>query len=497
MNIKSTMLYAVATVSAILMASDTPEVVNVTMTQQSFGRQVIITYELANAQNGAVVTFDVETNRTGAVTDNDADWISIGGEAVCNARGAVWRKVTAADQNAQGKYTITWRPDLSWEGHKVDLADGGVRAVVTAWALDNTPDYMVVNLAADGTANTAAARCTFYPDVSFLPGPVLGEAGSITNNPDYRVSKLVMRKIMAKDVRWTMGSVVEPGRQSNETAHTVEIEDIRIDSTTGEACPGYVSGNYYIGVFEVTQGQWWLVAPVLTAAVPKFTVQNAMRPMDGVSYNIVRNAYTINGTPSSYYWPKSAPYSGSFIGRLRTLVAGIEFDLPSEAQWEFAARAGCGDGYWGDGKAIIGTTTDSNLNKLGRYKGNWESGSYAAAGDVPGDIPPTVGGTAVCGSYAPNKWGLYDMHGNVREWCLDWAWNDITPHGGKVNVDTDNPGNRLLVGYKPNASRIAKGGSWWDDAAACRAAYRSDNGSEQYIGYSYIGFRVVCPVGLQ
>ena len=59
-----------------------------------------------------------------------------------NARGAVWRKVTANDADFEGTYTITWRPNLSWEGHKVSLADGGARAVVTVWALDNTPDYM-------------------------------------------------------------------------------------------------------------------------------------------------------------------------------------------------------------------------------------------------------------------------------------------------------------------------------------------------------------------
>ena len=73
MNIKKTILCATATASAILMASDTPEVSNVSMTQASFGRLVTVAYQLSNAPDGAVVTLDVQTNRTGAVTSDDAD----------------------------------------------------------------------------------------------------------------------------------------------------------------------------------------------------------------------------------------------------------------------------------------------------------------------------------------------------------------------------------------------------------------------------------------
>ena len=134
MNIKSIFAVTAATVATLAMASDTPEVSNVSMTQVANGRKVTINYKLNNAPNGAVVTLDVVTNRTGTATNNDADWVSIGGAAVCNAQGAVWRKVTSSDADGSGTYTITWRPDQSWEGHKVELANGGARAVVTAWA---------------------------------------------------------------------------------------------------------------------------------------------------------------------------------------------------------------------------------------------------------------------------------------------------------------------------------------------------------------------------
>ena len=146
---KTMLCVATAALSSAVMASDTPEVSNVVMTQSEYGRRVTITYDLNNAANGAVVTLDIETNKTGSATNVDSDWVSIGGAAICNAQGDVWKKVS------QGNKTITWRPDLSWEGHKVELAGGGARAVVTAWALDNTPDYMVVDISAGAQPNTS------------------------------------------------------------------------------------------------------------------------------------------------------------------------------------------------------------------------------------------------------------------------------------------------------------------------------------------------------
>ena len=165
MNMKTMLCVAAAALSTSLMATDTPEVSNVVMTQANFGRKVTITYDLSNAANGAVVTLDIETNKTGSATNVDSDWVSIGGAAVCNAQGDVWKKVS------QGSKTIRWRPDHSWEGHKIELANGGARAVVTAWALDNTPDYMVVDISAAAQPNTQR----YYPAVDFLPGSTPGQ----------------------------------------------------------------------------------------------------------------------------------------------------------------------------------------------------------------------------------------------------------------------------------------------------------------------------------
>ena len=460
MNIKKTILCAVATASAMLMASDTPEVSNVTMTQASFGRQVTITYQLNNAPNGAVVTLDVETNATGGV------WASIGGEAVCNAQGAVWRKVTSADADGSGKYTITWRPDLSWEGHKVELANGGARAVVTAWALDNKPDYMVVDISAAAQPNTQR----YYPAADFVPG---GVANSL-----YKTTTLLMRKIMAKDVTWTMGSTTLENQSryaAREGTHQVSL-----------------TNNYYIGVYEVTQSQWSQVATNSSNTANSQT-EGFMRPMEKLCYNEIRLKVDSKDAATSseianYSWPK-APNPSSFLGLLR-LKAGLDFDLPSEAQWEFAARAGNGCGYWNNGLPILNTTPDANLNLLGRN----ESNGGMPQGNAPDSSAGPTNGTAIVGSYSPSSWGLYDMHGNVKEWCLDWYADDITGIDGKVNINPANPAN-TLSGNSSGGNRVCKGGAFYGGAGSNRPAYRA--GGAPTGRDSGTGIRVICTAGLK
>ena len=155
---------------AALNALAVPVVSEATMTQHPNSREVTITYTLADAS--AVVTLDVQTNAT------DGTWASIGGENVQNVTGDAWKKVEV------GARTILWRPDLSWPNHRI--AEGGARAVVTAWSLDNPPDYMVVDITPNAVANSER----YYPAAEFLPGGILG-------NVDYRQSLIVLRKIAA------------------------------------------------------------------------------------------------------------------------------------------------------------------------------------------------------------------------------------------------------------------------------------------------------------
>ena len=435
-----------------------PVVSGVTMTQ-AFDRKVTINYTLADGP--AVITLDVQTNATPNAAADDPGWTSIGGEAIWNAAGDVWKKV-----EGDTTHTITWRPDQSWPGHKI--TGNGARAVVTAWATNNTPDYMVVDLAA---ANTVR----YYPSVDFLPGSVLGQTGTITNNTAYKTSKLVMRKIMAQGVEWTMGSADGETQRyaEREVAHAVTL-----------------TSNYYIGVFEITQAQWKNIATNSTAAA-YFTVDGEKRPMEMVCYNEIRlkansNAAATSAEITGYSWPND-PNPVSFLGLLR-LKTGLDFDLPSDAQWEFAARAGHGSGYWGDGSKVLNTDTDANLNKLARYRGDNPGGTSATTSTAP-----TAGGTAIVGSYKPNSWGLYDMHGNVWEWCLDWYEDDVSAHGGDVNISLSTPANTLSGAA--GANRVIRGACWYHFAGRNRSAHRSsDPGTNRD---RYDGFRVVCTAGLR
>jgi len=420
-----------------------PEVKSVTMSQAA-DRRVTVKYMMDNAP--AVVTLDIQTN---CIVNGETRWTSIGGQAICNAKGTVWRKVME-DDAIDGVYTITWRPDLSWPNHKI--AAGGARAVVTAWALDNTPDYMVVDISAAAKIDSQ----NYYPSADFLPGGLLG-------NADYRTSTIVMRKIMAKDVTWTMGSTAleeqreKSGTTAYETVHRLTL-----------------TNNFYIGVFEVTQAQWSNIYKTKPSHFNNPS-DRAMRPVEKVSFSSIRNAAnTVNE------WP-AAPASESFLGLLRGKT-GIDFDLPSEAQWEFAARAGNGDTKWGDGSGIQNTDADTNLDNLGRYKYN--GGMVGTDWTEPSATCEARNGTSIAGSYDQNDWGLYDMHGNVWEWCLDWWKTDISTSGGEVNLDSSS-------GY-----RIIRGGCYNVAAASCRSACRYISRPETATS-STIGFRVTCTAGLR
>ena len=447
-----------AIIPAASFADGTPEVSDVTMSQTS--RNVVtITYRLSNGP--AVVTLDIETN---CVVNGETCWASIGGENIQNFKpnSDVFKKVGGKET-----YTIKWLPDLSWADHRIP--EGGARAVVTAWALDNTPDYMVVDISEGAQPDTQQ----YYCSTNFLPGGLFG-------NDDYRTSKIVMRKIMAKNVKWTMGSINEDGRMAaREASHTVQL-----------------TNNYYIGVFELTQSQYTLARAASSTAKPSPSFRReeyrAMRPMEQISYNEIRAAGAADQAYStSSCWP-AEPGDDSLLKLLRNKT-NIDFDLPTEAQWEFACRAGNGEGKWGNGAAYQNKTTDSNLP--GRYKGNCEAAP--ASGHEPN--ADTSCGTAIVGSYAPNDWGLYDMHGNVYEWCLDWFADDVSTLSREdgvcispVNVNLENPATPAIGSSN---ERIMRGGTYSLDAQYCRSAFR--NSYRPHTRYQFLGVRLACRAGLK
>ena len=203
---------------------------------------------------------------------------------------------------------------------------------------------------------------------------------------------------------------------------------------------------FFIGVFEVTQKQYELV----TGATPSFK-QGDMLPVEQVSWNDIRGNCS---------WPADTSVSNnSFMGLLRART-GLAFDLPTEAQWEYACRAG--------------TTNDlnvsgQNMDSLGRYADNGDDGRGGSEYWYT---------TTTVGSYLPNAWGLYDMHGNVEEWCLDYP----SSFGDIGSVDP--------VGDTTGSWREVRGGHYESAAVNCSASHRANNNPLSRSGSD--GFRVIC-----
>ena len=191
------------------------------------------------------------------------------------------------------------------------------------------------------------------------------------------------------------------------------------------------------------------------------------RPVECVSWDTIRGN-------SEWGWPVTSGVSeDSFMGRLRARTR-LEFDLPTEAQWEYACRAGTTTAL-NSGKNLTETYyACPNVAEVGRYRRNCGWGNY---GPPDSRYANTSEGTAEVGSYRPNAWGLYDMHGNVEEWCLDWYVSDL----GTAAVT--NP-----KGASNGAGRVDRGGSWASFPENCRSAQRY--GNDPSFGYSEIGFRV-------
>ena len=222
--------------------------------------------------------------------------------------------------------------------------------------------------------------------------------------------------------------------------------------------------SFFIGKYPITQAQWQAVANMQHLRVNRnlkpepSSFQGDNLPVEKVSwYDAVE-----------------------FCDRLNRIVegnlpqdTGKQYRLPSEAEWEYACRAGTTTPFH------FGETITSEL-------ANYRASSTYGAGSKGIYRKKT---TPVGSFEVANAFGLYDMHGNVREWCLD-DWHDNyegAPTDGSAWVDAENSNNN------DNRYHCLRGGSWLNNPDNCRSTYR-------YVYYTRellnsVGFRVVCAVG--
>ena len=217
--------------------------------------------------------------------------------------------------------------------------------------------------------------------------------------------------VWVPDGSFEMGSSSgETGRYSDEgPVHKVELD------------------GFWIGKYEVTQGQW-----------RKFMGNNPSRFKKGDNYPVEQVS-----------WDDCQ----SFVRKLKA-QSGKDFRLPTEAEWEYAARSGGRDERYSGG---------NDIDRVAWYSSNSGGSTHA------------VGGKAV------NGLGLYDMSGNVWEWCSDWY--DKNYYNKSPEQNPQGPGS--------GSDRVSRGGSWSNDPRRVRTAFRSRRGPS--CRSSFLGFRLVSP----
>jgi formylglycine-generating enzyme required for sulfatase activity len=248
--------------------------------------------------------------------------------------------------------------------------------------------------------------CLVVGLVSALPGMAWGQSAKILTN------SIGMKFVLIPAGTFQMGSPTgEPGRTTHGRQHRVTI-----------------SQPFYLQTTEVTQGQWQRVMGDNPSLFKKCG-ENC--PVENVSWDDAQK----------------------FIRKLNQMEKTDKYRLPTEAEWEYACRAGStGEWCFGDNEADLG--------EYAWYNENSEKQTHPV------------------GQKKPNAWGLYDMHGNVWEWCQDWYGE--YPAGPVTDPKGPDSGEK----------RVLRGGSWVDSARLARSANRDYLSYPGFRFYYYVGFRV-------
>lgn len=408
------MALVAACAAGTMLADPNDPQISLVSAQQDDNRVLKVTYTL---DEPAIVTFDVKTNG-----------VSIGAANLKLASGDVHRVIDATE--AGEVRTLFWRAYEAWPEHSSKKDGMDFSVTVTAWATNSPPDYMVVKLVGDDKG----AR-TFYTAPEQLPGE-----GGVTNDV-YKTDYLVMRRIPAAGKTFRMGSPDTEAKRNadNEILHSVSL-----------------TNDFYMAVFELTKKQYKNV--IGSEPNERYFQYVSTNPVDAVTYNAFRG--------SGKLWPKNGHDvdTGSNLYVFRSTLNLPTLDLPTEAEWEFACRAGTLSARY-DGSEHPGSGTD-------------DISSIAWVGS--GTTEPHGVGLLI-----PNAYGLYDMYGNVDEQCLDYF------SSGSAYATR---GSTVIAPQGPTTSsgHVIRGtGSFWSaDGGQARSAFRQSY--EPSGTWMAVGYRLVC-----